>query len=148
MWRHCLLVDEVFACWLHVSCSVLSVCLSVCLSIAGLSILLCLELGGNTSAFAKSAGLLGSCEEHEPLARALTQLAEVEEKIDQLQQEQANKEYFVFGELLREYIGLIAGIKVSCLACRFLLVRDSKVSKLASFFSIASFLCRFAFSSE
>jgi sorting nexin-1/2 len=75
------------------------------------------ELGSNTSAFAKSAGLLGSCEEHEPLARALTQLAEVQEKIDQLQQEQASKDYFVFGEILREYIGLIAGIKV-CLQQR------------------------------
>ncbi|XP_062516302.1 sorting nexin-2-like [Corticium candelabrum] len=70
------------------------------------------ELGINSSAFAKSSGLLGSCEEHQPLGHALTQLAEVEEKIDQLQQEQAHNDYFIFGELLREYIGIIAGIKV------------------------------------
>ena len=75
-------------------------------------ICLLVELGINSSAFAKSSGLLGSCEEHQPLGHALTQLAEVEEKIDQLQQEQAHNDYFIFGELLREYIGIIAGIKV------------------------------------
>jgi flagellar biosynthesis regulator FlbT len=34
-----------------------------------------------TSAFAKSAAMLSNCEEHTSLSRALSQLAEVEEKV-------------------------------------------------------------------
>ena len=57
--------------------------------------------------------MLGTVEEHEPLARAMSQLAEIEGKIDGLHQEQASKDFFIFGELIREYIGLIGGIKVN-----------------------------------
>ena len=37
----------------------------------------------DTAAFAKSAAMLGNSEDHTALSRALSQLAEVEEKIDQ-----------------------------------------------------------------
>ena len=39
------------------------------------------ELAQNTGAFAKSAAMLGNAEEHTALSRALSQLAEVEEKV-------------------------------------------------------------------
>ena len=39
------------------------------------------ELSANTTAFAKSAAMLGNSEDHTALSRALSQLAEVEEKI-------------------------------------------------------------------
>jgi sorting nexin-1/2 len=39
------------------------------------------DLAVLTSAFAKSAAMLSNCEEHTSLSRALSQLAEVEEKV-------------------------------------------------------------------
>ncbi|XP_064495920.1 sorting nexin-2-like isoform X3 [Pseudopipra pipra] len=69
------------------------------------------ELSANTAAFAKSAAMLGNSEDHTALSRALSQLAEVEEKIDQLHQEQAFADFYVFSELLGDYIRLIAAVK-------------------------------------
>ncbi|OPJ88826.1 hypothetical protein AV530_009124 [Patagioenas fasciata monilis] len=69
------------------------------------------ELSANTAAFAKSAAMLGNSEDHTALSRALSQLAEVEEKIDHLHQEQAFADFYVFSELLGDYIRLIAAVK-------------------------------------
>ncbi|NXE02058.1 SNX2 protein, partial [Chaetorhynchus papuensis] len=69
------------------------------------------ELSANTAAFAKSAAMLGNSEDHTALSRALSQLAEVEEKIDQLHQEQVFADFYVFSELLSDYIRLIAAVK-------------------------------------
>lgn len=66
----------------------------------------------NTAQFAKSAAMLGNSEDHTALSRALSQLAEVEEKIDQLHQDQANADFFLFSELLGDYVRLIAAVKV------------------------------------
>lgn len=71
------------------------------------------ELSANTAAFAKSAAMLGNSEDHTALSRALSQLAEVEEKIDQLHQEQAFADFYVFSELLSDYVRLIGAVKVS-----------------------------------
>ncbi|GIY04492.1 sorting nexin-1 [Caerostris darwini] len=69
------------------------------------------ELAANTGAFAKSAAMLGNCEEHTALSRALSQLAEVEEKIEQLQSQQAGQDFFLLAELLKDYIALIGAVK-------------------------------------
>lgn len=69
------------------------------------------ELSVNTAAFAKSAAMLGNSEDHTALSRALSQLAEVEEKIDQLHQEQANADFYLFAELLSDYVRLITSVK-------------------------------------
>ncbi|XP_034847331.1 sorting nexin-2-like [Mirounga leonina] len=69
------------------------------------------ELSANTAAFAKSAAMLGNSEDHTALSRALSQLVEVEEKIDQLHQEQAFADFYMFSELLSDYIRLIAAVK-------------------------------------
>lgn len=80
----------------------------------------------NTASFAKSAAMLGNSEDHTALSRALSQLAEVEEKIDQLHQEQAYADFYVFSELLGDYVRLITAVKVrkiiscSCWIGRFL----------------------------
>lgn len=66
----------------------------------------------NTGAFAKSAAMLGNAEEHTALSRALSQLAEVEEKIDQLHLDQADSDFYVFSELIKDYLTLITAIKV------------------------------------
>lgn len=82
----------------------------LCLIIYGF--LLFLELSVNTAAFAKSAAMLGNSEDHTALSRALSQLAEVEEKIDMLHQEQAFADFYVFSELLSDYVRLISAVKV------------------------------------
>ncbi|XP_020376410.2 sorting nexin-1 [Rhincodon typus] len=69
------------------------------------------ELAMNTAIFAKSAAMLGSSEDHTALSRALSQLAEVEEKIEQLYHEQANNDFFLFAELLSDYIRLISAVR-------------------------------------
>lgn len=74
---------------------------------------LLLELALNTALFAKSLAMLGSSEDNTALSRALSQLAEVEEKIEQLHQEQANNDFFLLAELLSDYIRLLAIVRVS-----------------------------------
>jgi sorting nexin-1/2 len=69
------------------------------------------ELAANTGVFAKSAAMLANAEEHTALSRALSQLAEVEEKLDSLHLDQADADFFVFSELIKDYINLITSIK-------------------------------------
>ncbi|XP_065671469.1 sorting nexin-2 isoform X2 [Hydra vulgaris] len=67
----------------------------------------------HTSAFAKSCSLLSNCEEHTTLSRALSQLAELEEKIEHVQQEQVLKDFYTLAETLKEYISLIGAVKAA-----------------------------------
>ena len=46
------------------------------------------------------------------LSRALSHLAEVEEKVEQVQIEQANGDYFQFSETIRDYVALLGAVKV------------------------------------
>ncbi|XP_015673927.1 sorting nexin-1 [Protobothrops mucrosquamatus] len=71
------------------------------------------ELSLNTSQFAKSLAMLGSSEDNTALSRALSQLAEVEEKIEQLHQEQANSDFFLLAEVLSDYIRLLAAVRAA-----------------------------------
>ncbi|KAJ1181152.1 hypothetical protein NDU88_006362 [Pleurodeles waltl] len=71
------------------------------------------ELAQNTAQFAKSLAMLGSSEDNTALSRALSQLAEVEEKIEQLHQEQANSDYFLLAELLSDYIRLLSTVRAA-----------------------------------
>ncbi|XP_063050867.1 sorting nexin-2 isoform X2 [Engraulis encrasicolus] len=69
------------------------------------------ELSLNTASFAKSAAMLGNSEDHTALSRALSQLAEVEEKIDQLHQDQAYADFYLFSELVGDYVRLLTAVK-------------------------------------
>ncbi|XP_013776606.1 sorting nexin-2-like isoform X2 [Limulus polyphemus] len=69
------------------------------------------ELCNNTNSFAKSAAMLGNCEEHTALSRALSQLAEVEEKVEQVHMKQVNSDFFMLSEMLKDYIALIGTVK-------------------------------------
>nr|XP_036860054.1 sorting nexin-1 isoform X1 [Manis javanica] len=71
------------------------------------------ELALNTAQFAKSLAMLGSSEDNTALSRALSQLAEVEEKIEQLHQEQATNDFFLLAELLSDYIRLLAIVRAA-----------------------------------
>lgn len=69
------------------------------------------ELSSLTGSVAKSAAVLSTCEEHTGLSRALSQLADVEEKVELLRSEQANSDLYILSETLKDYIGLFGAIK-------------------------------------
>ncbi|XP_028812482.1 sorting nexin-1 isoform X2 [Denticeps clupeoides] len=69
------------------------------------------DLCGNTAVFAKSMAMLGNSEDNTALSRALSQLAEVEDKMEQLHQEQASNDFFIFAELLADYVRLLGGVR-------------------------------------
>lgn len=69
------------------------------------------ELSMNTAVFAKSVAMLGSSEDNTALSRALSQLAEVEDRIEQLHQDQASNDFFIFAELLADYIRLLGAVR-------------------------------------
>ena len=55
--------------------------------------------------------MLGNCEEHTSLSCALSQLAETEEKLEQLYGQQVNSDFYYLAELVKDYINLIAVVK-------------------------------------
>jgi len=69
------------------------------------------ELVSNTAQFAKSCALLSNAEEHTGLSRALSHLAEVEEKVEQVHVEQANGDFFQLSETIRDYVALLGAVK-------------------------------------
>ncbi|XP_019729475.1 sorting nexin-1a [Hippocampus comes] len=71
------------------------------------------ELSTNTASFAKSAAMLGSAEDNTALSRALSQLAEVEDKMEQLHQQQAANDTFGFAELIADFIRLLGAVRGS-----------------------------------
>lgn len=56
---------------------------------------------------------LAHVEEHAVLSSALVDLANVEEKFDQLNNEKSLREYSTLSELVKEYIGLLAMVQMS-----------------------------------
>ena len=69
------------------------------------------ELSATTGAFAKSCAILGNCEEHTSLSCALSQLADTEEKVEHVFNEQVNKDMMYLSDLIRDYISLIGAVK-------------------------------------
>ncbi|KAM4553635.1 sorting nexin-1a [Fundulus diaphanus] len=69
------------------------------------------ELSLNTASFAKSAAMLGSAEDNTALSRALSQLAEVEDKMEQLHQDQAANDTFGFAELIADFTRLLGAVR-------------------------------------
>lgn len=71
------------------------------------------ELAVATGSFAKSAAILSNGEEHTSLSRALSQLADLEEKLEALHMEQSSTDFGILCELVKDYINLIGAIRVS-----------------------------------
>uniref|UniRef100_A0A8C1U3P4 Sorting nexin-2 n=1 Tax=Cyprinus carpio TaxID=7962 RepID=A0A8C1U3P4_CYPCA len=69
------------------------------------------ELCINTAVFSKSVAMLGSVEENSALSRALSQLAEVEDKMEQLHQQQTFSDFFILAELLADYVRLLGAVR-------------------------------------
>lgn len=65
--------------------------------------------------------MLGSAEDNTALSRALSQLAEVEDKMEQLHQDQAANDTFGFAEVIADYIRLLGAVRVlSRIGCRII----------------------------
>ena len=69
------------------------------------------DLTSSTKEFAKSSAILSSSEEQLNLSRALSQLGEIYEKIEQIYLDQSNADYFIFSELVKDYVCLFDNIK-------------------------------------
>lgn len=69
------------------------------------------ELANLTNGVARSAAMLSSCEDHNSLSRALSQLADTEEKVENLHMEQANTDFSILCELLKDYLGLLGAVR-------------------------------------
>ncbi|KAL1513559.1 hypothetical protein ABEB36_002957 [Hypothenemus hampei] len=69
------------------------------------------ELAHLTNGVSRSAALLSSCEDHSSLSRALTYLADTEEKVESLHLDQANTDFYILCELLKDYIGLLGAVR-------------------------------------
>ena len=69
------------------------------------------DLCGATKDFSRSTAILSNSEEQLNLSRVLSQLGEIYEKIDLIYTEQSNSDYFIFAELVKDYVGLLDSIK-------------------------------------
>ncbi|KAI4466970.1 sorting nexin [Holotrichia oblita] len=69
------------------------------------------ELAHLTNGVARSAAMLSACEDHNSLSRALSQLADTEEKVEALHMEQANTDFFILCEMLKDYLGLLGSVR-------------------------------------
>jgi len=69
------------------------------------------ELAVSTGQFAKSVANLGSVEEHMTLSRSLSSLADIEVKVEQLHSDQCDSDFFIFSELVKDYLSIIQSIK-------------------------------------
>lgn len=78
------------------------------------------ELAGSTGSVSRQLALLGNSEENTALSRALAQLSEVEEKLDQLYLDQSDQDFYVLTELVKDYIGLVSSVKVQMTAAQCL----------------------------
>jgi sorting nexin-1/2 len=69
------------------------------------------DLASSTKDFSKHIAILANSEEQLALSRALSQLSEIYEKIDQIYLEQSNSDYFVLSELVKDYVSLFDNIR-------------------------------------
>lgn len=69
------------------------------------------ELSLSIGQFAKSVAVLGSSEENMALSKALSSLADIETKVEHLMADQADTDFFVLSELVKDYINLIQSVK-------------------------------------
>jgi hypothetical protein len=74
---------------------------------------------------ANGIAMLGSAEEDTSLARALSQLADVVERVDHVYMDQSNADFFILTEFIRDHVGLVHAIKVGALQAVSLVFRTS-----------------------
>jgi len=73
------------------------------------------ELAQGAGQLARAVATLGTAEEHTSLARALSQLSEVEEKVESVHQAQSDADFYILSELIHDYVGMVHAVKVRTL---------------------------------
>jgi len=68
-------------------------------------------LAHHTSGLSKSLVVLSGCEDNSKLSAALAQLADLEEKVEKVHEEQAKADFFLLSELVKDYIGIVGAVK-------------------------------------
>ena len=68
-------------------------------------------LSGHTYSLSKSLAMLGSAEDNSKLSAALAQLAEVEEKVEKVHEQQAKDDFYLMSELVRDYVGIVGSVR-------------------------------------
>ncbi|XP_023947705.2 sorting nexin-2 [Bicyclus anynana] len=69
------------------------------------------ELATRAHDAARSIAAAAAADPHAPLSRALSHLSDLHEKIEHLRNEQANTDFYVLTEHIKDYLGLINAIK-------------------------------------
>ncbi|XP_012550143.1 sorting nexin-2 isoform X2 [Bombyx mori] len=69
------------------------------------------ELAVRTHDAARAHASLSGADPHAPLSRALSHVADLHEKIENLRLEQSNTDFFILSEHIKDYLGLIGSIK-------------------------------------
>ena len=69
------------------------------------------DLAMSTKEFSKNIAILANSEEQLSLSRSLSHLSEIYEKVDQIYLEQSNSDYFIYSELVRDYVALFDNIR-------------------------------------
>jgi len=69
------------------------------------------NLAGHTYSLSKSLAMLGTAEDNSKLAAALAQLAEVEEKVEKVHEQQAKDDFYLLSELVRDYVGIVGSVR-------------------------------------
>ena len=68
-------------------------------------------LSGHTYSLSKSLAMLGSAEDNSKLSAALAQLADVEEKVEKVHEQQAKDDFYLMSELVRDYVGIVGSVR-------------------------------------
>merc|ERR1712165_599981 len=68
-------------------------------------------LSGHTYSLSKSLAMLGSAEDNSKLSAAIAQLADVEEKVEKVHEQQAKDDFYLLSELVHDYIGIVGSVK-------------------------------------
>ncbi|CAH2089693.1 unnamed protein product [Euphydryas editha] len=69
------------------------------------------ELAARAHDAARAIAAAAAADPHAPLSRALSHLSDLHEKIEHLRNEQANTDFYVLTEHIKDYLGLIGAIK-------------------------------------
>lgn len=66
----------------------------------------------NATQLSKALAVVASCDEHTNLSQVMSKLAQVEENLQQITEEQGDSDFFTFSELLKDYLGQLSAVKV------------------------------------
>jgi len=68
-------------------------------------------LAHQSNGLSKSLVVLSGCEDNSKLSAALAQLADLEEKVEKVHEDQAKADFFLLSELVKDYIGITGAVK-------------------------------------